>query len=136
MDTTRKLGIYDNHQLFDINVVHMHLKVMILLDVVPAQGKQITEEVFKGTKPMDQYYKLKWPRQMVTTTKQQKLWKAALEAAFMLSGRTLQQPLGNQTHLQSCTMQLLPGAILLYLLINLCAEKRAIQINGERYPNP
>jgi hypothetical protein len=72
MDTIRKLGIYDNHQLFDINMVHMHLKVTILSDVVPAQGKQITEKVFKGTKPMDQYYKLKWPRQPVTTTKQQK----------------------------------------------------------------
>jgi hypothetical protein len=48
-------------------------------------------------KPMDQYSKLKWPRQPVTTTKQQKLWKAALEAAFTLSGRSLQQPLGKWT---------------------------------------
>jgi hypothetical protein len=69
----------------------------MLLDVVDAQGKQITEEVFEGTKPTDRYSKLKWPRQPVTTTKQQKLWKAALEAAFTLSGRSLQQPLGKWT---------------------------------------
>jgi hypothetical protein len=97
MDKIRKLGIYDNRQLFDINVVRMHLKVTMLSDVVAAQGKQITEEVFEGTKPMDRYSKLKWPRQPVTTTKQRKLWKAALEAAFTLSGRSLQQPLGKWT---------------------------------------
>jgi hypothetical protein len=97
MDKIGKLGIYDNRQLFDINVVRLHLKVMTLSDVVTAQGKQITEEVFEGTKPTDRYSKLKWPRQPVTTTKQQKLWKAALEAAFTLSGRSLQQPLGKWT---------------------------------------
>jgi hypothetical protein len=99
MDEIWKLGIYDNCQLFHINVVHMHLKVTTLLDVVAAQGKQITEEVFEGTKPTDRYSKLKWPRQPVTTTKQRKLWKAALEAAFTLSGRSLQQPLGKWTGL-------------------------------------
>jgi hypothetical protein len=97
MDEIRKLGIYDNRQLFNINVVCLHLKVTTLSDVVTAQGKQITEEVFKGTKPTDQYSKLKWPRQPVTTMKQWKLWKAALEAAFTLSGRLLQQPLGKWT---------------------------------------
>mgnify|MGYP006961843168 CR=1 FL=1 len=59
MDEIRKLGIYDNRQLFDINAVCMHLKVTMLSDVVAAQGKQITEEVLEGTKPMDQYSKLK-----------------------------------------------------------------------------
>jgi hypothetical protein len=73
MDEIRKLGIYNNCQLFDINAVPMHLKVTTLSDVVAAQGKQINEEVFEGMKPMDQYSKLKWPRQPVTTTKQQKL---------------------------------------------------------------
>jgi hypothetical protein len=97
MDKTRKLGIYNNRQLFDINVVRLHLKVTTLSDVVTAQGKQITEEVFEGTKPTDWYSKLKWPCQLVTTTKQQKLWKAALEAAFTLSDRSLQQPLGKWT---------------------------------------
>jgi hypothetical protein len=98
MDEIGKLGIYDNRQLFDINVVRMHLKVTMLLDVVTAQGKQITEEVFEEMKPTDWYSKLKWPpRQPVTTTKQRKLWKAALETAFTLSGRSLQQPLGKWT---------------------------------------
>jgi hypothetical protein len=99
MDEIRKLGIYNNHQLFDINAVRMHLKVTTLSDVVTAQGKQITGEVFEGTKPTDWYSKLKWPRQPVTTTttKQRKHWKAALEAAFTLSGRSLQQPLGKWT---------------------------------------
>jgi hypothetical protein len=53
MDKIRKLGIYDNRQLFDINAVRLHLKVTTLSDVVTAQGKQITEEVFEGTKPTD-----------------------------------------------------------------------------------
>jgi len=97
MDEIRKLGIYDNRQLFNINAVRMHLKVTTLSDVVDAQGKQITEEVFEETKPTDRYSKLKWPRQPVTTTKQRKLWKAALEAAFTSSGRSLQQPLGKWT---------------------------------------
>jgi hypothetical protein len=97
MDKIRKLGIYHICQLFNINAVRMHLKVTTLSDVVAAQGKQITEELFTGTKPTDRYSKLKWPRQPVTTTKQQKLWKAALEAAFTFSGRSLQQPLGKWT---------------------------------------
>jgi hypothetical protein len=41
---------------------------------------------FEGMKPTDRYSKLKWPRQLVTTTKQRNLWKAALEAAFAPSG--------------------------------------------------
>jgi hypothetical protein len=82
---------------FDINAVQMHLRVTTLSDVVDAQGKCISEEIFKGARPMDRYSQLKWPRQLVTTTKQRNLWKAALEAAFMSSGRTLQQPLGKWT---------------------------------------
>jgi hypothetical protein len=66
----------------------MHLRVTTLSDVVDAQGKHITEEIFKGVRPTDQYSQLKWPRQLVTTTKQQNLWKAALEAVFTSSGRT------------------------------------------------
>jgi hypothetical protein len=72
----------------------MHLRVTTLSDVLDAQGKCITEEIFKGARPTDWYTQLKWPRQPVTTTKQQNLWKAALEAAFTSSERTLQQPLG------------------------------------------
>jgi hypothetical protein len=68
----------------------MHLKVMTLSDIVDAQGKWITEEAFKGMKLMDQYSKLKWPRQLVTTTKHWNLWKSALQAAFPFSTTTLQ----------------------------------------------
>ncbi len=82
MDKFWKVGIYDDHQLFDINVIHMHLKVMTLSDIVDAQGQQVTEEAFKGKKLSDRYSKLKWPRQPVLMTQQCNLWKAALEAAF------------------------------------------------------
>ena len=61
MSKIHKLGIYDNRQLFDINAVRLYLKVKTLSDVVDAQGKRITEEVFEGTKPTDRYSKLKWP---------------------------------------------------------------------------
>jgi hypothetical protein len=99
MDKIRQLGTYNNCQLFDINAaVRMHLRVTTLSDVVNAQGKHITEEIFKGARPTDRYSQLKWPRQPVsTTTKQRSLWKAALEAAFTSSGRTLQQPHGKWT---------------------------------------
>jgi hypothetical protein len=97
MDEIRQLGTYNNCQLFDINAVQMHLRVTTLSDIVDAQGKHITEEIFKGARPTDRYSQLKWPQQLVTTTKQRNLWKAALEAAFMSSGRTLQQPLGKWT---------------------------------------
>ncbi len=53
MDEIQKLGIYNNSQLFDLNAVWMHLKVMTLSDIVDAQGKWITEEAFKGMKLMD-----------------------------------------------------------------------------------
>jgi hypothetical protein len=38
-----------------------------------AQGKHITEEIFKGARPTDQYSQLKWSQQLVTTTKQRNL---------------------------------------------------------------
>jgi hypothetical protein len=58
------------------------------------KGKKISEEAYKGIKLSDWYSTLKWPRQLVLTTKQQNLWKAALEAAFTSSGVVLKQPLG------------------------------------------
>jgi hypothetical protein len=78
MDEFRRLGLYNNRQLFDLNAVRMHLQVTTLSDIADAQGKKITKEVFEGMKPTDRYSKLKWPRQLVTTTKQWNLWKAAL----------------------------------------------------------
>jgi hypothetical protein len=73
MDQIQQLGTYNNCQLFDINAVQMHLRVTTLSDVVDAQGKHITEELFKGARPTDWYSQLKWPRQLVTTTKQRNL---------------------------------------------------------------
>jgi hypothetical protein len=37
----------------------MHLRVTTLSDVVDAQGKHISEEIFKGARPTDQYSQLK-----------------------------------------------------------------------------
>jgi hypothetical protein len=47
----------------------------------------------------------------------------------------------NETHLQSCTIQLLPDAILLYLVLSTCAQRRVqsestgkgIQIHGFQF---
>jgi hypothetical protein len=86
MDEFRRLGLYNNRQLFDLNAVRLHLQVMTLSDIADAQGKKITKEVFAGMKPTDWYSKLKWPRQLVTTMKQWNLRKAALEATFAPSG--------------------------------------------------
>jgi hypothetical protein len=46
-------------------------------------------------------FTLKWSRQPVITTKQQNLWKAVLEAAFILTGVVLSQPLGEWTGRQT-----------------------------------
>jgi hypothetical protein len=94
MDEFRRLGLYNNWQLFDLNTVRLHVQVTTLSDIADAQGKKITKEVFAGTTPTDRYSNLKWPRQPVRTTKQRNLWKAALEAAFAPSGRALTKRLG------------------------------------------
>jgi hypothetical protein len=97
MDEFRRLGLYNNRQLFDLNAVRLHLQVTTLSDIADAQGKKITKEVFAGMKPTDRYSKLKWPRQLVTTMKQWNLRKAALEATFAPSGRALTKRLGKWT---------------------------------------
>lgn len=93
MDAIQMLELYNDQQLFDINAVRMHLKVMTLSEIVNATGQRITEEAYKGQKLSDRYSRLKWPRQPVITMKQRNLWKAALEAAFTSSGMVLKQPL-------------------------------------------
>jgi hypothetical protein len=70
---------------------------MTLSDIADAQGGRISKEIFKGTKPMDWYSPLKWPRQPDITTKQLNLWKAALKAAFTLTGMILKQSFGKWT---------------------------------------
>jgi hypothetical protein len=91
------LELYNDQQLFDINAVLMHLKVMTFSDIVNANGQIITEEAYNWQKLSNRYSRLKWLRQLVITMKQQKLWKAALEAAFMSSEMVLKQPLGKWT---------------------------------------
>jgi hypothetical protein len=68
--------------------------VTTLSDIGDAQGKQITDEAFKGIILSDRYSSFQWPQQLVITTKQRNLWKAALEATFTSSGTTLKKPLG------------------------------------------
>jgi hypothetical protein len=97
MDEVRKLGLYNDKQLFDINAVRMHLQVMTLSDIADAAGHRITEEAYKGQKLSDRYSRLKWPRQLVITTKQQNLWTSALDAAFTSSGVVFKQSLGAWT---------------------------------------
>jgi hypothetical protein len=97
MDAVRKLGLYNDKQLFDINAVRMHLQVMMLSDIADAAGHRITEEAYKGQKLSDRYARLKWPRQPVITTKQRNLWTSALDAAFTSSGVVLKQLLGAWT---------------------------------------
>ena len=97
MDAIRKLELYNDKQLFDINAVRMHLQVTTLSDIVDADGRRITEDAYKGQKLSDRYSRLKWPRQPVITSKQRNLWKSALEAAFTSSGVVLKQSLGAWT---------------------------------------
>jgi hypothetical protein len=97
MDEVRKLGLYNDKQLFDINAVQMHLQVTTLSDIADAAGHRITEEAYKGQKLSDRYSRLKWPRQPVITTKQRNLWISALDTAFTSSGVVLKQSLGAWT---------------------------------------
>jgi hypothetical protein len=97
MDEVRKLGLYNDKQLFDINAVRMHLQVTKLSDIADAAGHRITEEAYKGQKLSDRYSRLKWPRQPVITTKQRNLWTSTLDAAFTSSGVVLKQSLGAWT---------------------------------------
>jgi hypothetical protein len=61
--------------------MRMNLQVTTLFE-----GKCITVEAYTGMKQSDWFSTLKWPWQTVITTKQQNLWKAALEAEFTSSG--------------------------------------------------
>jgi hypothetical protein len=76
----------------------MYLQVTTPSDIVDAKGQMITDDAYRGQKLTDWYSMMKWSRQLVITTKQQNIWKAALEAAFTLSaGVVLKQPLGEWT---------------------------------------
>jgi hypothetical protein len=94
MDAIHQLEIYDDKQLFDINAIRMYLQVTTLSNIADANGQRILDKVLKGQKLSDRYSRLKWTRQLVVTTKQRNLWKAALKAAFTSSGMVLKHPLG------------------------------------------
>ena len=97
MDEFRKLGIFSDDQLYDINACRLHLKVTTLSDIVDGSGTRITNEALQGTPLPDRFSSLKWPRQPVATTYQRNLWKRALEAAYTSEGPILRIPLGAWT---------------------------------------
>jgi hypothetical protein len=63
MDGSHELDLYSDGDLFDLNLVRIHLQVTTLSDIVDGLGKQITHEVYDGMKLTDSYSTLKWPRQ-------------------------------------------------------------------------
>ena len=97
MDEIRKLDIFSDDQLYDINACHLHLKVSTLSDIVDGSGTRITTEAFNGVPLSDRFLSLKWPHQPVATTYQRNLWKCALEAAYTSEGHILCTPLGAWT---------------------------------------
>jgi hypothetical protein len=73
MDVVHKLEMYNHEQLFDINAVWMHLQITTLSDIADANGWKITDKAFKGQKLSDRYSRLKWPQQLIITSKQRNI---------------------------------------------------------------
>ena len=48
MDNFHALGIFDNDQLYDLNLCRIYLQVMTLSDIMDGPGNQITDEAFKA----------------------------------------------------------------------------------------
>ncbi len=94
MDDFCALGIYDNGELYDLNLCQIYIQVTTLSDISDGPSKCISDEAFAANKLMDQYSTLWWPRQLTIMTKQHNLWKWALSAAYMSTRQTLKQPLG------------------------------------------
>jgi hypothetical protein len=78
MDEIQQLGTYDNHQLFDINTVQIHLRVTTLSDVVDAQGKG-SALLKKYSKEQDQWTGT--PSKMATTTGYYHITAESLESS-------------------------------------------------------
>ena len=97
MDDFRHLHIFDDADLSDINLCRIFLQLTTLSDITDGSGTQITEEAFQGKCLSDRRSMLRWPRQLVVTTRQGNLWKKAVEAAYTSTCRTLHQPLGKWT---------------------------------------
>jgi hypothetical protein len=97
MDDFRALGIFDDDELYDINLCQIFLQVTTLSDIADAASKAISAEIFDGKKSSDRFSLHRWPRQPVVTTRQRNLWKKALEAAYTSTGWVLKTPLGRWT---------------------------------------
>ena len=54
---------YNKQQQWDINLVRLHLQVLTLSDISTADGKQITQQAYNGTRKAHHRIRLNWPRQ-------------------------------------------------------------------------
>ena len=97
MDDFRSLGIFNNDQLYDLNLCRLYLQVTTLSDIMDGPGNRIIDEAFKAKHLTNRYSVLCWPRQPVLTMTQSNLWKQALKVVYTSSGQILKQPLGKWT---------------------------------------
>jgi hypothetical protein len=97
MDDFRVLPNLTGEDLYDINRVRIFLQVTTLSDITDGSGRNIMEEAYEARPMSDRKSRLRWPRQLVITTKQRNLWKKALESAYTSWGRKLHKPLGHWT---------------------------------------
>jgi len=97
MDDFRQLLIFDDSELYDLNLCRIFLHVTTVSDITDGPGKRITDDAFRAEQLSDRLTTLQWPRQPYLTRSQRNLWKKALEAAYTSSGQTLKQPLGKWT---------------------------------------
>jgi hypothetical protein len=55
MDDFCALGIYDNGELYDLNLCQIYIQVTTLSDISDGPSKCISDEAFAANKLMDQY---------------------------------------------------------------------------------
>jgi hypothetical protein len=97
MDDFCTLGIFNDTQLYDLNLCQIYLQVTTLSDIVNGLGKKITDEAFKAQRLTNRFSALKWPQQLILTMKQWNLLKKALKVSYTSSGQILKQCLGKWT---------------------------------------
>jgi hypothetical protein len=99
---------YSKQQQWDINLVRLHLQVMTLSDISTANGKQITQQAYNGTRKSQHRIRLNWPRQSKPTTHQIKIWRQYISTNFIRYGRQWIQGLGKiipNTSRTKCQLQ-------------------------------
>jgi hypothetical protein len=69
MDDFCGLGIFNDDQLYDLNLCHLYMQVKTLSDIVDGLAKKITDEAFKAQHLTYWFSVLKWPWQPVLVTK-------------------------------------------------------------------